>query len=114
MTSSKYALEEQLIMEVESHRILYDKSNPDHKYKNKIQNVWKEISYVLGEDDVINNCLERIKNYDLILTDSEHKVVKEFIKILDVFGKATDVFQGSKYPTLNLTMIFHVEIKDKY
>ncbi|KAJ6639671.1 hypothetical protein Bhyg_12418 [Pseudolycoriella hygida] len=43
---------------------------------------------------------------------SEHKVVKEFIKILDVFGKATDVFQGSKYPTLNLTMIFHVEIKD--
>ncbi|KAJ6648105.1 hypothetical protein Bhyg_03330 [Pseudolycoriella hygida] len=50
MTRSKYALEEQLIMEVESHRILYDKSNPDHKYKNKIQNVWKEISYVLGED----------------------------------------------------------------
>ncbi|KAJ6638751.1 hypothetical protein Bhyg_11489 [Pseudolycoriella hygida] len=43
--------QEQLIMEVESHCILYDKSNPDHKYKNKIQNVWKEISYVLGEDE---------------------------------------------------------------
>ncbi|XP_037041774.1 uncharacterized protein LOC119078377 [Bradysia coprophila] len=39
-------------------------------------------------------------------------MIKEFINILNVFEKATDVFQGSKYPTLNLTIIFYVEIKD--
>lgn len=56
--------------------------------------------------DVINNCLERSKQYDLILSDEELKTTKDMIKILEVFEKATYVFQGSEYPTLNMTMIW--------
>ena len=46
----RYALEEQLIMEVESHRILYDKTDPNHKFKGRMDDAWKEINFVLEED----------------------------------------------------------------
>ncbi|KAJ6648032.1 hypothetical protein Bhyg_03257, partial [Pseudolycoriella hygida] len=48
---SKYALEEQLIMEVESHPILYDKRHNDHKSRPKVDRAWAEIASVMNEDE---------------------------------------------------------------
>ncbi|KAJ6643903.1 hypothetical protein Bhyg_08868, partial [Pseudolycoriella hygida] len=44
--STKYVFEEQLIMEVEAHREIYDKSDPNHKLKGKIEEAWREIAFV--------------------------------------------------------------------
>ncbi|KAJ6639275.1 E3 SUMO-protein ligase ZBED1, partial [Pseudolycoriella hygida] len=70
--------------------------------------------------DVVNNCLWNIKPtkrhksyHHLIISDEEHRTIKEFIEILQIFEKATDMFQGSNYPTLNMTMIFYIETKDR-
>ncbi|KAJ6642307.1 E3 SUMO-protein ligase ZBED1, partial [Pseudolycoriella hygida] len=70
--------------------------------------------------DVVNNCLWNIKPtkrhksyHHLIISDEEHRTIKEFIEILQIFEKATDMFQGSNYPTMNMTMIFYIETKDR-
>ncbi|KAJ6639416.1 hypothetical protein Bhyg_12160, partial [Pseudolycoriella hygida] len=34
-----------LIMEVEAHREIYDKSDPNHKLKGKIEEAWREIAF---------------------------------------------------------------------
>lgn len=42
--------------------------------------------------------------------DDDFKLCTNFIKILEVFEKATDLLQGD-YPTLNLALIVHVDMK---
>lgn len=71
--------------------------------------IYKYKSQLLFIDN-INNCLASIKKYDKILSDTELKLCADFITVLQVFEKATDVLQGDEYPTLNLTA---VEIKDR-
>lgn len=63
--------------------------------------------------DTINNCLASMKQYDLILSDTEETLAKDFVKILETFEKATDVMQGDTYPTLNLAVFCYMDIKEK-
>lgn len=41
---------ERLILEVESHRCLYDKSHENYKNKKKKDEIWKEISQILSKN----------------------------------------------------------------
>ncbi|KAJ6642956.1 hypothetical protein Bhyg_07912 [Pseudolycoriella hygida] len=47
---SKYALEEQLIIEVEAYPILYNLRHPDRKIKANVDKVWTKIAAVINED----------------------------------------------------------------
>lgn len=52
-----------------------------------------------------------MKRYDLILSDTELVLAQEFVKVLQVFEKATDLMQGDSYPSLNLAVFCYVDIK---
>lgn len=71
-----------------------------------------KIDHILFVDNV-NNCLGSIKKYDMALSITEEKLCSDFITVLQVFEKATDLLQGDLYPTLNLAVLCYVEIKDR-
>ncbi|XP_037029353.1 uncharacterized protein LOC119069409 [Bradysia coprophila] len=61
--------------------------------------------------DTINNYLGSIRRYDQVFSDTELKLAKDFVKVLEVFEKATDVMQGISYPSLNISVFCYVDIK---
>lgn len=54
-----------------------------------------------------------MKKFELILSDTELKLCSDFVVVLKIFEKATDVLQGERYPTLNLATFCYLEIKDR-
>lgn len=49
-SSTKHCLEEQLIMEVEAHMEIYDKSHPGFKIRGNVEKAWQEIALIMEED----------------------------------------------------------------
>lgn len=52
-----------------------------------------------------------MKNYDLILSDDDLALATDFVKVLKVFEKSTDLLQGTSYPTQNLSVFCYMEIQ---
>lgn len=49
----------------------------------------------------------------MILSDTELALAADFVKVLAVFEKATDVMQGDSYPSLNLAVFCYVDIRSR-
>lgn len=49
--------------------------------------------------------------YDSIPTKFDYDVLNDLHDVLTIFKTATDMLQGSKYPTLNFTFLLYAEIK---
>lgn len=54
-----------------------------------------------------------MKLYDLILSAGEGNLCSDFIEVLQIFEKATDLLQGESYPSLNLALVCYVHIKKR-
>lgn len=64
--------------------------------------------------DLHREALEKIKKYDYILEDKEHTMLKESIPVLEIFSSATNLLEGSNYPTINLGLLLYKEIENRY
>lgn len=63
--------------------------------------------------DIIRRCLERNKEYDLIMRETEIKFLEDFVEVLEVFQVFTSYVQGDRFPTLNTLILFRSEIINK-
>lgn len=61
----------------------------------------------------IKRCLEKMKSYELILTDDELQLLKDLVEILEIFEIFTVHVQEEYYPTMNSIVLFRSEIKAK-
>lgn len=63
--------------------------------------------------DIIRRCLEKNKEYDLIMRADELLILEDLVELLEVFQIFTTYIQGEKYPTLNSMVLFRTEIIKK-
>lgn len=61
--------------------------------------------------DTIKLVLERSSNYDLILTLNERDILNGMIRILEPFQMLSVGAQATQYPTLNMELLFKIEIE---
>ncbi|OXA42416.1 Zinc finger BED domain-containing protein 1 [Folsomia candida] len=62
---------------------------------------------------IIKDVLERHQLYEKILLPNEIKAAIEIKKVLEFFEIATDVLQGSSYPSIHLSLLIRSEIVDR-
>jgi hypothetical protein len=63
--------------------------------------------------DVVQKTLIKHKKYTLILTDDEYDKIKKLMKILLLFEDSIEILQGENYSTINLVILFYLEIKER-
>lgn len=59
---------------------------------------------------LIERCLTRLRLFDKMLSDEEWETIVSLVNFLRIFKTATDVLNGSKYPTISLVLLFRSEI----
>lgn len=74
--------------------------------------------FTLGFDfskfaDIIRRCLEKNKEYGLIMSEDELNFLRDFVELLEVFQIFTTYAQGEYFPTLNSMILFRTEIIKK-
>lgn len=57
--------------------------------------------------------LERRQKYNLILSEDEKKLLKGFIQLLEPFELFTIGAQANKYPTINMELLYRIEIEQR-
>lgn len=68
------------------------------------------LNSVIRNKELVERCLARMRHFDKILTEDEWDVIGEVAQFLEVFQRATEVLQGTKYPTVTLVLLFRAEI----
>lgn len=68
---------------------------------------------ILSLTDIIRKCLEKNKEYDLLMRDEELVLLKDFVDLMKTFKVFTEYSQGEYYPTLNAMILFRTEIINK-
>lgn len=90
--------------------------NPS-KIKNSNLTRWNSTLIMLesfnNNTSSITFMLEKLKKYELILSSSEIGLIKDLVKVFSIFKEASIQLQGSKYPTVNLNLLFLEDIKDR-
>jgi hypothetical protein len=88
-------------------------SNRFHTLKKRVLTRWNTILTMLRSDASnihgIETLLRRLKQYDLLLNDSENQTVEDLVEFLSLFESTTTILSASKsYPTMNLYILLRM------
>ena len=65
---------------------------------------------LLRNQQLIERCLSRLRLFDKMLSTEEWETIENLVQFLRVFQTATEVLNGSEYPTISLVLLFRAEI----
>jgi hypothetical protein len=61
----------------------------------------------------VEKTLIKYKKYSFLLREDEYEKIEKLLKILSLFEDSIDILQGESYATLNLVILFYLEVKER-
>ncbi|GAB0089617.1 hypothetical protein DMENIID0001_041920 [Sergentomyia squamirostris] len=99
--------------------VLSPNANPKkyHTLKISVSTRWNSILRMfqsfMEHKDIHIDGLKNLEKYELLPKKHDIEIITEAMNLLKIFADATDLIEGSQYPTVNLALLVYTDIKKR-